>query len=182
MRRKGVTPRERRPRRWYRVTPPMRVCGVVGLVPARTHERSLCSGGHRRAHDRIGDEGMTRVGAHGRVLCHCVADAALSPKQLLSAQGKAERPSRATPASEICGSPDQSVASSPASAAFVKTRYSELIAVDDRPADGALGLAGGELRDAGRDLRGALLSCRGTSAIVDWRSQRPRRASSCWSS
>ena len=63
MRRKGVTPRERRPRRWYRATPPMRVCGVVGLVPARTHERSLCSGGHRRAHDRIGDQPQLREDA-----------------------------------------------------------------------------------------------------------------------
>ena len=39
---KGATPRERRPRRWYRVTPPMRVCGVVGLVPS-PHPRTIAS-------------------------------------------------------------------------------------------------------------------------------------------
>jgi len=36
-----------------------------------------------------GDEGMTRVGVHGRVLCHTAADAALAAKQLLSAEGVA---------------------------------------------------------------------------------------------
>jgi hypothetical protein len=36
--------------------------------------------------ERFGDEGMMRVGVHGRVCCHCVADAALSAKLLLSAR------------------------------------------------------------------------------------------------
>jgi hypothetical protein len=65
---------------------------------------------------------------------------------LLPAQGGSDRRDGCGPAFEICGSPDQSAASSHASPAFVKTRYSGLIAVDDRPADGGVGLAGGEER------------------------------------
>jgi len=63
-----------------------------------------------------------------------------------SAQGGCGQRDGCGPALEICGSPDRSAASSHASPAFVKTRYSGLIAVDDRPADGGLGLAGGEER------------------------------------
>ena len=50
---------------------------------------------------------------------------------------------------ETFGSPDQSAESSAASPPFVKTRYSALIAVADRPVDGVPGLAGGEFRDCG---------------------------------
>src|SRR5664279_5332546 len=64
----------------------------------------------------------------------------------LAAQGGCGQRDGCGPALEICGSPDRSAASSHASPAFVKTRYSGLIAVDDRPADGGVGLAGGEER------------------------------------
>ena len=58
--------------------------------------------------------------------------AARRPSALQAAQGGSDRRDGCGPALEICGSPDQSAASSHASPAFVKTRYSGLIAVDDR--------------------------------------------------
>ena len=70
--------------------------------------------------------------------------------------------------------PDRSAASCAASPAFVKTRYSGLIAVGDRPADGVLGLAGGELQ--GRSDRNRETSRRVKAGPPTGPRRRPQRA------
>ncbi len=56
------------------------------------------------------------------------------------------------PALEICGSPDRPTMSGATSPAFVRRRYSGPVAVDDRPADGVLSVAGGQ--EQGPTVRG----------------------------
>ena len=82
-----------------------------------------------------------RLASTGRAELH---RGALRAPCALAAQSMARRRDQRSPAPEICGFPGGSAARGTARPALMKTRYSGLIAVGDRPADDMPGLACGD--------------------------------------